>query len=207
MFKIESMEIKDIIFDLGGVLVDWNPKIMYRKIFHTEEAVDYFLTNICTFSWNEAQDGGRTIVDAENALINKYPEYTTEIKAYYARWPEMLAGSIIPSVEILRELIDDKRYRVFALTNWSAETWPKAIELFDFLSWFDGILVSGQELMKKPDKRIFNLLCDRYQIDPNQALFIDDNVHNIFAAREFGLHSIHFLNSDQLKSDLAIFLK
>lgn len=194
--------IRDIVFDLGGVLVDWNPKYVYRKVFQTEEAVDFFLNNICTFHWNEQQDGGRTIAEAERILISDHPEYEREIKIYYDQWEYMLGGSINDSVEILKTLKPKYNGHLFALTNWSAETFPKAKQIFDFLSWFDGILVSGEEMMKKPDKAIFDLLISRYHLIPNQTIFIDDNINNIKAAENVGMVAIHFRSSDQLKSDL-----
>ncbi len=196
-------EIKTIVFDLGGVLVDWNPKYVYRTIFDTEEKVDWFVTNICSLAWNEEQDGGRLIAEANKILIAEYPEYEKEILAYYDRWEEMLNGSNEGVVEILRSLRDNPKYRIYALTNWSAETFPKAIEQFDFLKWFEGIIVSGKEHLKKPDPAIYDLLVRRYQINVESAIFIDDNQRNVDASNKFGLPAIRFDSDKKLRKDLT----
>lgn len=194
--------VKNIIFDLGAVLIDWNPKYLYRKVFHTEEAVNYFLDNVCTGHWNEQQDGGRTFKEAEEVLIKEFPEYEKEILLYYSRWVEMLGGPIQETVEIFKELKPIYPDSIYALTNWSAESWPTALEMFDFLSWFNGVVVSGQEKMKKPDERIFKLICDRYDLVPEETLFIDDNKKNIETANDFGIITIHYNSSGQLKKEL-----
>jgi len=193
---------KTIIFDLGGVLIDWNPKYMYRKIFNDESEIDWFLNNICTFEWNEEQDGGRTIAQANQILISKYPEHTQHILAYYERWPEMLGGEIKETVDLLRRLKESEQYRLLALTNWSAETFPIAQKRFDFLSWFEGILVSGEENLKKPDPKIYKLLIDRFELDPSDCLFIDDNLRNVNAAIASGIPTIHFQSANQLSGEL-----
>lgn len=192
------MLLKNIIFDLGGVLIDWNPKYVYSKVFHTEEAMNYFLNNICTFHWNEQQDAGRTIAEAEAMLIAQYPHYTKEIKIYYDTWVDMLGGPIQPTVEVFEALLNSKKYEIYALTNWSAETWPTAVGMYDFLSWFKGVLVSGQEKMKKPDAEIFHLMCERFELNPSDTLFIDDNINNINTAEALGFQTIHFSGLDKL---------
>ena len=197
--------IKNIIFDLGAVLIDWNPKYLYNKVFHTDDAMNYFLENICTNEWNEQQDGGRTFRDAEDALIQEYPEYEREILLYYSRWTEMLGGPIYETVEIFKKLKNIYPDNIFALTNWSAESWPVAVEKFDFLGWFNGILVSGQEKLKKPDARIFKLICHRYDLAPQESLFIDDNLRNIEAGNNFGLQTIHFKSATELNQQLKNF--
>jgi 2-haloacid dehalogenase len=196
------MPVKNIIFDLGAVLIDWNPKYVFNKIFKTPEATNHFLNKVCTHEWNEMQDGGRSIEDAETFLIGQFPEYTSEIKAFYGRWTEMLGGPIFKTVEILKKIKEGNSCKIFALTNWSAETWPVALERYEFLSWFEGIVVSGVEKMAKPNREIYELICNRYNLDPQQTIFIDDNERNIKAAQEFGLRVIHFKNSDQLERDL-----
>ena len=196
-------KIDTIIFDLGGVLVDWNPAYLYRKIFETEEEVNHFLEEICTYSWNAEQDAGRTIEEANQILIQQYPDQEELIRAYYGRWVEMFGPNIEGSVKILEQLVNDDKYRVLALTNWSAETWPIALDLFPFFSWFEHVLVSGQENMKKPDLRIYDLICTRYQIDKTKALFFDDSLKNVLGAKEYGLNAFQFLNPPQLKEELA----
>jgi 2-haloacid dehalogenase len=192
--------IKNVLFDLGAVLIDWNPRYLYRKIFQTEEAVTYFLDNICTFHWNEEQDGGRKIEDATALKISEFPQYTKEIKLYYERWEEMLGDAILPSVALLQDCIKDNRYGIFALTNWSAETWPIACKHFSFLNDFDGVLVSGQENLKKPDPAIFHLTASRYNLEPNTTLFIDDNPRNIESAKKLGFQVVHFTSVAEVES-------
>lgn len=195
--------IKTIIFDLGGVLIDWNPRYMYRKIFDDEAKMEYFLANITTPDWNEAQDGGQKLSVATEMLVEQYPEFETEIRAYYGRWTEMLNGAIQETVDILNEIYGSKKYRLYALTNWSGELFHHALERFEFLQYFEGIVVSGDENLKKPDLRIYNLILDRYNIEAETAVFIDDNKRNIEASKKVNLQTIHFQSPEQLRVDLA----
>jgi 2-haloacid dehalogenase len=192
-------KVETVIFDLGNVLIDWNPRYLYRKIFDTEEKVEWFLTEVCDMEWNEAQDGGRSFAEGNREVIQKFPEYEKEIKLYFERWQEMLGGADEEVVEILKTLRDNPAYRIYALTNWSAETFPIAIKQFEFLKWFEGVLVSGKVHLKKPDPAIYDLLLKRYQIIPSQAIFIDDSQRNVDAANKFGLPSIRFESAAQLK--------
>jgi 2-haloacid dehalogenase len=196
-------KIETIIFDLGGVLIDWNPRYLYRKILKDEDQVTWFLENICTSEWNDQQDAGRSFEEATRELILKHPEWEEAINAWYGRWQETITGSISGTVDILKKIKGSKEYRLYALTNWSAETFPWALDNFEFLHWFEGILVSGQEKTRKPFPEFYQLLFDRYAIDPSRALFIDDNIKNIEGARALGLPSVHFQNPDQLKSELT----
>ena len=202
---IYKMKINTIIFDLGGVLVDWDPKNLYREVFNgDEEKTNWFLNNICTFEWNAEQDGGRTIHEAEKILINIHPEYEDLIKLYYKEWHNMFSGVIEENVRIFKHLIDSKKYNIYALTNWSAEKWDKALELFPFFKDFDGVVVSGQENCKKPDMKIFNIIINRFNIEPNSAVYIDDNFENFLAGKSIGLQAIHYSNTD-LKIELNKF--
>jgi len=196
------MKINNIIFDLGGVLIDWNPDYMYKKIIQDENQRKWFLENICTSDWNEAQDGGRSIKEANKLLITSFPEYKELILAYYARWEEMLNGSIKGTVEIFRTLKSQQKHRIYALTNWSAETFPRALELFDFLHWFDGRVVSGEEKTRKPFKEIYDIIISRFNLIPTETIFIDDNLRNIQAAQSLGIISIHFQSPEQLRNEL-----
>ena len=143
-------KIDTIIFDLGGVLIDWNPDYVYRTIFDKEEDMRWFYKNICTSDWNEEQDAGRSIKEGTELLVKQFPDHEANIRAFYERWEEMLGGPLHETVEILRHLKFNTNLRLYALTNWSAETFPKALERFDFFKWFDGILVSGAEKTRKP---------------------------------------------------------
>jgi len=194
--------IKAIIFDLGGVLIDWNPRYVYRQIFKTEEEVEWFLQHVTTPEWNEQQDAGYPLHKATKELIQKHPEWEPEIKAYYGRWLEMLGDAIHETVEIFRLLKQNRRYKLYALTNWSAELFPHALERFEFLKWFDGIVVSGEEKMRKPSAEFYKTLLDRYQLDPAKTIFIDDSLRNISGAEAVGIAGIHFHNARQLKEEL-----
>jgi len=197
-----STDITTIIFDLGGVLIDWNPRYVYRRIFDTEEKIDWFFENICTNEWNENQDAGRSLKEATEELVAKFPEFEKEVRAYYDKWEEMLGGPIAETVEILRLLKETKNYKIYALTNWSAETFPVALQRYDFLHWFDGRVVSGEEKMRKPFPEFYRIILDRYNLTPSQTLFIDDNLRNVNAAEEIGLHIIHYQSPSQLKHEL-----
>jgi len=195
-------EINNIIFDLGGVLIDWNPEYMYKKLITDQEQRNWFLNTICTADWNEQQDGGRLIQDANNELLQTYPDYKDWILAYYERWEEMLNGPISGTVEIFKTIKENKKYNIYALTNWSAETFPKALQLFDFLHWFDGRVVSGEEMTRKPFRDIYEIILSRFNLHPEKTLFIDDNLRNINAAQELGIQCIHFQSPEQLKEVL-----
>ena len=196
-------KISTIIFDLGGVLIDWNPRYVYRKIFDSEEKIDWFFENVCTSDWNEKQDAGRTLAEATEELVAKHPEYESEVRAYYGRWEEMLGGAIHATVEILHSLKEGGKYKMYALTNWSAETFPVALERYDFLKWFDGIVMSGEEKTRKPFADIYHLLLKRFNVNPFEAVFIDDSVRNIKGANEVGILGIHFQSPEQLKEELV----
>lgn len=191
-----------IIFDLGGVLIDWNPRYVYRKIFKSEEEVEWFLENVTTPEWNENQDAGYPLHKATQELIARHPEWEPEIKAYYGRWLEMLGDAIHETAEILFQLKQTGKYKLYALTNWSAETFPHALQRFEFFKLFDGIVVSGQEKMRKPSPEFYKVLLGRYHLDPTKTLFIDDSLRNVEGARAVGITGIHFHNASQLKEEL-----
>lgn len=197
------MQINTIIFDLGGVLIDWNPDYLYKKLILDEVERQWFFNNVCTSEWNEEQDGGRKIKEANDILIKKYPKYKSLIEAYYSRWTEMLGGGIPETVKILQQIKESGKYKLYALTNWSAETFPIALEIYEFLHWFDGRLVSGEENTRKPFENFYELLLTRFNIDRKTCLFIDDNKRNIDAAEALGIRSIHFTSSKELFSKLT----
>jgi 2-haloacid dehalogenase len=191
-----------VIFDLGGVLIDWNPRYLYRKIFKTEEEITWFLENICTAEWNDQQDAGRSFEEATNELVAKFPDHESAIRAWYGRWQETIGGHIHETVELLTEIKESKKYKLYALTNWSSETFPWALANFEFLHWFDGIVVSGVEKSRKPFPEFYQILFDRYQINPAQAIFIDDNHKNVLGAEAVGLSTIHFQTAQQVRAEL-----
>lgn len=194
--------ISTIIFDLGGVLIDWNPRYVYRNIFKTEDEMEWFLQNVTTTEWNENQDAGYPLHKATEELVAKHPEWHDEIRAYYGRWIEMLGDALHETVEIFHELKQTGKYKLYALTNWSAELFPHARERFEFLNWFDGIVVSGEEKMRKPSAEFYRVLLDRYHLNPAATIFIDDSLRNIKGAEAVGVRGIHFHNAQQLKEEL-----
>lgn len=196
--------ITTIIFDLGGVLIDWNPKYLYKKIFNNEAEMEDFLQKICTSDWNEEQDGGRSLHEATEALVKEYSKHEDNIRAYYGRWIEMLNGPIEGTVEIFRKLKESNRFKLYALTNWSAETFPIAQKHYDFLNWFDGVVVSGTEKMRKPVPDFYQLLLKRYNVKAAEALFIDDNKRNTDAAKNAGIEAIVFTTPEKLIEDLQL---
>ncbi len=197
------MKVKNIIFDLGGVLIDWNPEYLYLKEFEgNRKKMKLFFDKICTFEWNENQDAGYSLKKATDDRIALFPEYEVLIRMYYGRWEEMLGGAISGSVDILKRLINHPDYRVIALTNWSAETFPIALNRFDFLHLFEGIVVSGTEKTRKPFAEIYKTTLKRYNLKATESLFIDDNQRNIYAANTLKIKTIRFHNSKQLAKDL-----
>lgn len=195
--------INTIIFDLGAVLIDWNPHYMYQTIFSDEEEMKNFLATVCTPDWNEEQDAGRPLQEGTDLLIKQFPEHEENIRAFYSRWEEMLGGPFHDTVEIFKELKESNKYKIYALTNWSAELFPHAERRFDFLNWFDGIVVSGVEKMRKPQPEFYQLLLDRHNVDSSTAVFIDDNYRNVLAAEKLGIKSIHFTSPEELRKALV----
>jgi 2-haloacid dehalogenase len=202
----EKITIKTIIFDLGGVLIDWNPEYLYLDIFGGDRVkMNAFFELVCTMDWNENQDAGYPLAQATEDRIALFPEYEILIKKYYGQWEEMLGEAISGSVQVLKKLIDNPKFRVVALTNWSAETFPVALKRFDFLHWFEGIVVSGTEKTRKPYSEIYQITLDRFNIDPSEALFIDDNLRNIKGAKALGINGIHFSTPEELIKELNNF--
>jgi len=192
-----------VAFDLGGVLIAWDPRHLYRKLFAGDEtAMEHFLANVCTHEWNRRQDAGRSFAEGARLLKAEHPEKAELIDAYFSRFDEMMPGPIAGSVEILAEL-RDRGTPLYGLTNFSAETYPPAFERFEFLRWFNGILVSGEVGLIKPDPRIFELLIERFAIDPRRTVYIDDVETNVIAARPLGIDGIHFTTPAALRAELA----
>lgn len=191
-----------IIFDLGGVLIDWNPEYVFRTLIPDEDRRRFFFDNICTHDWNVEQDAGRPLAVATDLLVAQWPDWADEVRAYYGRWTEMLGGPIAETVDLLRELRDSGQHRLLALTNWSNETFPVALERYEFLQWFEGIVVSGDEKTRKPFADIYEILLQRYTVDPAEAVFIDDSLKNVHGAEVVGIAGIHFQGAGALRSAL-----
>ena len=192
---------QSIVFDLGAVLIDWNPRYLYRKIFTDAAEMEYFLSVVCPSSWNLETDGGIPFAVACAERIKLFPQYAEQINVYYARWAEMMGGAVEGSVQILREL-KQKGYPVYALTNWSAETFPLAQAKFPFLREFDGIVVSGVEKCVKPEPQIYQILLSRYHLQAKDCIFIDDNPINIKGAQRLGFDTILFTSPEALRAEL-----
>ena len=194
-------KIKTVVFDIGGVLIDWNPRHLFRKVFENEEEMEWFLANVCTYEWNLQQDGGKLFSVATAELQKKYPEYSDKIGLYYGRWEEMLDGEIKGTVEIFQRL-KSAGMPLYALSNWSHEAFPVAYGKYDFMKEFDGLVVSGYEKLLKPDHAIYRVLMQRYKVNPEEAVYIDDNKPNADAAAGLGFHAIHFTSPEQLRTEL-----
>jgi 2-haloacid dehalogenase len=197
-----NKSINTIIFDLGGVLIDWNPMYVFGNYFDSQDKLDHFFAHVCSSDWNEEQDAGKPIKESTEERVQLFPEWEKPIRDYYGRWTEMLGGPIPETVDIFKKLKEQKGLKFYALTNWSAETFPIALERYDFLHWFDGRVVSGEEKMRKLFPGFYKLLLDRYQVPASYALFIDDNLRNVKAAEELGIKSIHFQSPEQLNKEL-----
>lgn len=183
--------IKDVIFDFGGVLMDWDPRYFYRTYFKDEEEMEYFLSNICTDDWNAEQDRGRPFEEGVRLLQAQYPQYAEPIQMFKDKWEYMLKGEFPESVDLLKQL-KNKGYGIYGLTNWSAETIPLVYAKYDFFQLFDGIVVSGEEKVIKPDPKIYRILLERYNLTAENTLFIDDNSANIETAKRLGVQTIVF---------------
>ena len=194
--------IKNIIFDFGGVVMDWNPRYFFKDYFNDDEKMEFFLKNIATDEWNAEQDRGRTLAEGTEIQVAKFPQWEKELRAYYDNWTTMLRSDIPKNVEVLRKL-EHSNYELFGLTNWSAETFPYALENYDFFKIFDGkIVVSGTEKVIKPDPKIWEVLLERYHIKVDESVFIDDNAKNIEVAKALGFITIHITPETDLEKEL-----
>lgn len=196
------MNIKNIIFDFGGVVMDWDPRYFFKDHFNDDEKMEHFLKNIATDEWNAEQDRGRTLAEGTEIQVAKHPEWEKEIRAYYDNWTTMLKSDIPHNVEVLQKL-EHSKYELFGLTNWSAETFPYALENYDFFNIFEGkIVVSGTEKLIKPDPAIWEVLLERYQINAEESVFIDDNAKNIEVAKSLGFICIHIKEDTDLEKEM-----
>jgi 2-haloacid dehalogenase len=199
----QSVKRDTVVFDLGGVLIDWDPRYLYRKIFQNRQAdMDFFLSQVCHQQWNELQDAGRSFAEAIQERSQKFPAYQEQIEAYYQRWDEMLGGEVDGVAAILQE-IQSRGYPTYALSNWSAETFHHAQKRFDFLRTFESMVISGRINMIKPHPQIYHHLLQKYALKASQCVFIDDNKANIQAAQEIGFEAIHFTSGHSLRHELT----
>ncbi len=192
-----------VVFDLGGVLIDWNPRHLYRRLFAGRaDEMEFFLAEICSQAWNERQDRGRSFAEGVAELVERHPAHADLIRAYDTRWPEMLGGPIVGTVALLARL-KAAGVPLYALTNWSAEKFVHARERFAFLDDFEGIVVSSEVGLIKPERAIFAHLCDRFGLDRRAAVLIDDSPANVAAATDFGLDAVRFHSPERLEGALV----
>ena len=194
--------VEAVVFDIGGVLLDWNPRYLYRKLFSDEAEMERFLADVCTLAWHDAHDRGTPLYEGCAALSRAHPQHEAEIMAWALRSEEMIAGPIDGSVALLAEL-RARGVRCYALTNMEVETYPLRRERFDFLGWFDGTVVSSQEQVAKPDPEIFTRLLKRFELSPETTVMIDDAPRNLQAARALGMQTVRFQSPAQLRAWLA----
>lgn len=191
----------NLIFDFGGVLIDWNPHYLYDSYFGDRAKTDWFLANICTMEWNGQVDAGKPMAEATAELVAKFPEWKKEIEMYFGRWIEMIGEAIPGMYELLLEL-KARGHRLFGLSNWSAETFVQIKEDFPALKLLEGMVVSGYVKCLKPSPEIYQLLLDRYSLKASDCIFIDDNAANVAGAEAVGIRSIRFTGASDLRKQL-----
>jgi 2-haloacid dehalogenase len=191
-----------VIFDLGGVLIDWDPRHLYRQLFDDPSEMETFLAEVTTAEWNGRQDEGRSWSEGIAELVAEHPDQRALIEAFHRRWPEMLAGEIPGSVDVLRD-VRATGARLLALSNWSSETFPFALERFPFLAWFETIVISGDVRARKPHPAIFEHVIGELVVEPSSTIFIDDSEANVEAAQALGFLALHFADAEALRRDLS----
>lgn len=191
-----------IVFDFGGVLIDWDPRYLYHKLFANDaEAAERFLDEVGFVEWNLEQDRGRPFAVAIKELAERFPHYADFIKAYDERWEESIGGAIQPTVALLGAL-KEAGYALYGLSNWSAETFRRIRHQYPFLDWLDDIVMSGDVQITKPDPRIYAILLERIGRPATECLFIDDSEANVAVAEQLGFDTVLFKSPDQLASEL-----
>ena len=193
--------MKNIVFDFGGVLVDWNPHHLYDKYFGSVEKAEWFLNNICLYSWNIQMDGGKPFAEGVAELQAEYPEWSEAIAIYHTRWIEMMGGEIAGMADIVKRL-KVAGYGVYGLTNWSSETFPLVKDKYAIFKQLDGMVVSGEEHLLKPDAAIYKCLLERYNLQAEESLFVDDNADNVTGARNVGMKAVRFTSVAELEREL-----
>jgi len=201
---VEDPAPRTVVFDIGGVLVDWDPRYLYRQLFDDPDEMESFLAEVTTAEWNARQDAGRPWAEGIELLVAEHPERRELIEAFHRRWPEMLAGEVPGTVDVLAEL-RTAGVRLLALSNWSAETFPIARDRFPFLTWFEAIVLSGEVGVNKPDPQIYEHLIGNFEVSPGATLFVDDSAANVDAARALGFHAVQFTDAPTLRGTLVDF--
>lgn len=195
--------IKNVVFDFGGVLLDWNPRYFYKSIFNDDQKMEYFLQNIATSTWNAQMDKGRSFEECMKELAEQYPEYKDPIMLYRKGWETMLKGPIESGMRVLDAVMNAQKFKLYGLTNWSAETFPGTFNKYKFLQKFEGIVVSGEEQMIKPEKGIYLTLIERYNLVPEETFFMDDNIQNVETALSRGINAVQFTGTDKNLEQIA----
>ncbi|WP_066733920.1 MULTISPECIES: HAD family phosphatase [Hyphomicrobiales] len=190
------------VFDVGNVLIRWDPFRVYREMIPDEAKRQWFLQNVCTSAWNLEQDRGRSWEEGVALLVASHPEWEAQIRAYDERWHEAVPGMIEDSVAVL-EALKARGEKVYAITNFSREKWAECLIRFPFLQSFDGVVVSAHERVIKPDPAIYRILLERYDLAAEDCVFIDDSAKNIETARALGMQGIHFVEPVDLRAELA----
>ena len=195
-------KIKNIVFDFGGVLIDWNPRYLYRSYFGCdEERMEWFLQNVCTYPWNIQMDGGKPFAEGVAELTAQHPEWAEAIGVYHTRWAEMIGGEVEGTASLIKRL-KAAGYRVFGLTNWSMETYPLIRDNYEVFSLFEGVVVSGEEHLLKPDEKIYSCLLERYSLEAAESVFLDDNADNVAGAEAVGMEAVRFVDAQQAEAEL-----
>jgi 2-haloacid dehalogenase len=197
------MTIKNVVFDFGGVLLDWNPRHFYRDVFKDDEKMEYFIKNIVTSTWNAQMDRGRTFEECMKELSDLNPEFKNEINMYRSGWEKMLKGEIPEGLKVFNAVLNSGKFKMYGLTNWSSETFPYAYNKYTFLQKLEGIVVSGEEKMIKPEKGIYLTLLERYSLVPEETFFMDDNINNVEVALSRGMHAVQFTGTDENLEQIA----
>lgn len=190
-----------VVFDVGNVLIRWDPLLVYRELIPDDEKRAWFMRNVCTAAWNLEQDRGRSWEEAVAMLVASHPEWESQIRAYDERWHDAVPGIIEDSVAVLAEL-RERGEKVYAITNFSREKWAECLIRFPFLQSFDGVVVSAHERVVKPDPEIYQILFERYGLVAGDCIFIDDSAKNIETARKLGMQAVHFVEPIDLRLEL-----
>ena len=198
-----DQEISAVVFDLGGVLIDWDPRYLYRQLFADPGEMEDFLARICSPDWHRAHDLGQDITASCRRLALLHPGYRDMIMAWAERGEEMIAGQLDETVEVLRELTTAGT-RCYALSNMEPDAFAVRLTRFGFMNWFDGHVISGLEGVAKPDRRIFEILLCRHGLRPQSTMFIDDQAPNVEVARELGIDAVRFTSAQRLRQDLLL---